>query len=75
MNRERRKQLTKISEDIDAIRDNLENILADEEDYHDNIPENLQYSQRAGDSENAIELMNDAIECMNEAIEIIESIF
>ena len=74
MNKERRKQLEALSQRAELIRDDLENVLSDEQEYFDNIPENLQYSQRAGDSEEAMDLMNSAIECIDEAIEIINNI-
>lgn len=78
MNKMRRKDLTGIikelrtyhdNDDIYAVINNLENIRDDEESYYDNIPENLQSSQRAYDSENAIDNMNDALDFLNDAYE------
>ena len=74
MNRERRKQLRKLSAKVDDLKCELESILWDEQDYYDNIPENLQYSARATESEDAIEKMEDAISCFEEAIGAIEDI-
>lgn len=54
-------------EDIYAAINTLENIRDDEENYYDNIPENLQSSQRAYDSEYAIDNMNDALDVLNDA--------
>ena len=42
----------------------LEDVLYAEEDAYDNIPENLQGSWRAEDSEEAIDALNDAIELL-----------
>ena len=52
----------------EELKDELENKCSDESDYFDNIPENLQGSQRAMDSEEAIDKMNEAIESMDNAI-------
>ena len=44
----------------------LEDVLYAEEDAYDNIPENLQGSWRAMDSEEAIDALNDAIELLTD---------
>ena len=79
MNKSRRKELmvwVKKAEvwaaQGEELKDELENICADEQDYFDNMPENLQGSMRGMDSEDAIEAMNEAVECMNNAIEAAE---
>lgn len=78
MNKMRRKELAdlikqlyacKDKNDIYSVINSLENIRDDEEDYYDNIPENLQGGQRASDSESAIENMNEALDLLNEAYE------
>ncbi len=79
MNKNRRKELmewVKKAEDWAAqgeeLKDVLENICSEEDDYFNNIPENLQSSQRAMDAEEAIDAMNEAIESMGNAIEAAE---
>lgn len=76
MNKARRNQLSKVIEALRGVEDqtglysiisDLEEIKYDEESYHDNIPENLQYSQRAEDSELSIDNMESALEYLNEA--------
>lgn len=76
MNKSRRKELLEVIKELNKIQDRddlysciniLENIKDDEQDYYDNIPENLQYSQRAEDSEQAIENMDDALYLLNDA--------
>ena len=76
MNKARRLELNNLikelrfvqdKDDIYGVINTLENIRDDEESYYDNIPENLQSSQRAYDSEAAIENMNDALDMLNEA--------
>lgn len=74
MNKTRRQQLRKWLDDMENIKSELENICSDEQDYFDNIPENLQGSQRACDSEEVIEQMEEAVSSIEEAISIIEEI-
>lgn len=74
MNNARRKQLSKWLADIENIKSELETICSDEQDYFDNMPENLQGSQRGCDSEEYIEQMEEAISSIDEAINIIEEI-
>ena len=78
MNKARRKELSKVVSELNVIKDKdalydcintLESIRDDEQDYYDNIPENLQYSQRAEDSEAAIENMEEALDLLNELYE------
>lgn len=74
MNKARRQQLRKWLEDLEEIKSELETIVDNEQDYFDCIPENLQSSQRACDSEEAIDQMNEAISSIEEAISVIEDI-
>lgn len=79
MNKMRRKELmewVKKAEEWaahgESLKDELENICSDEQDYFDNMPENLQGSQRGMDAEEAIDAMSEALECMDNAIEAAE---
>ena len=79
MNKNRRNELmewVKKAEDWAAqgeeLRSELENICSDEEEYFDNMPENLQGSMRGMDAEEAIDKMNEAVGCMDKAIEAAE---
>lgn len=74
MNKSRRQQLRKWLEDIEAIKNELERIIEDEQEYYDNIPENLQGSERASDSEEAIDNMNEAVSTIEEAMGIVEDV-
>ena len=75
MNKARRKELSNVINGLSSTKEKdelyswiniLENIKSDEEDYYDNIPENLQYSQRAEDSEAAIDSLEEALDLLNE---------
>jgi hypothetical protein len=79
MNKNRRKELMEWVKKADAwitqgddLKSELENICSDEQDYFDNMPENLQGSMRGMDAEEAIDAMNEAIESMGNAIEAAE---
>ena len=79
MNKNRRKELMewviKAKDWVaqgEEIKGELESICSDEQDYFDNMPENLQGSQRGMDAEEAIDAMNEAIESMDNAIEAAE---
>lgn len=73
MNKIRRKELSEIIDRIQAITNDLENILSEEEDYRDNMPENLQSSEKYETSDNACSFMQDAIDNLNEAMDNIGS--
>lgn len=74
MNNKRRQQLSQLIERMETLKDELESIASDEQDYFDTIPENLQGSTNGMNSEEAIDKMADAIVCVEEAIEAIEEI-
>lgn len=74
MNKDRRKQLKQWIQQINAMKERLESILSDEEEYFDMMPENLQGSSNGMNSEEAIDKLNDAISYVEEAVESIEEI-
>ena len=81
MNKVRRGQLRTLSakishietigdkKELDDYISTLEGIKWDEEDYFDNMPENLQGSMRGCESEEAIDNMDQALDALNEAVE------
>lgn len=73
MNKIRRKQLDEIIERINSVRDDLESIINDEEEYRDNMPENLQGSEKYELSDAACESMQEAIDQLDETISNIEA--
>ena len=72
MNKARRKKIQKaidmleMGNGVGQALDILEEVLYAEEDAYDNIPENLQGSWRAEESEEAIDALNDAIELLTD---------
>ena len=76
MNKERRKSLQDIKDQLEELKGSLEDIQAEEEEYRDNMPENLQGGERyekaeeaVGNIESAAESLGDAIDCIEAAME------
>ena len=68
MNKARRCSIEKAVDNMDTIKQILEDILDEEQEYYENIPENLQCSERALSSQDAIEYILEAIENLDCAI-------
>lgn len=74
MNKNRKNKILTISRLLNENLKELSNICSEEEMYLDNIPENLLSSERAEDSENAIEIMQECIEKIEEICVSLEEI-
>lgn len=68
MNKKRRQcidavilKINNLQDIIEELQQDIEDIAADEQDYLDNIPENLQASERYETGENAVENLEAAI--------------
>ena len=73
MNKKRRKcidsvilKINKLQDIIEELQQDIEAIAADEQYYLDNIPENLQGSERYEAGENAVENLEDAIDWLDD---------
>lgn len=73
MNKNRRKALEEIRTQLSDLYDLLEEVKGEEEEYRDNMPENLQNSERHEIAENACENMDSALSSLEEALDYIES--
>ncbi|MFS1036606.1 hypothetical protein ACFC84_03365 [Enterococcus casseliflavus] len=72
MNRLRRARLKEVADIISEMIEILDAIGEDEENYVENMPENLHGSQRYEKAEEAIDQISDAIDSLEEAMESIE---
>ena len=72
MNRNRRKQLQAISDQLARLMDELIAINEEEGEAFENLPESLQYSERGEAMEEAMTNIEDASEAVDEAIRSIE---
>ena len=73
MNKARRKALDEVIPKIGEAKELLENLQAEEEEYRDNMPENLQGSERYEAADAAVDNMSSAVDALDEAISSIES--
>ena len=73
MNKARRKALDEVISKIEEAKELLENLQAEEEEYRDNMPENLQGSERYEAADAAVDDMSSAVDALDEAISSIES--
>lgn len=71
MNKERRRRIVDAIKKIESL---VQDILDDEQEAYDNMPENLQYSDNGLASEEAQENLEAAIESLEEAISLLEEI-
>lgn len=71
-NKIRRKSLEEVIAKIQELSEEIESFMADEEEYRDNMPENLQGSERYEKADEACSAMQDAIDNLEEAVENLE---
>lgn len=74
MNKIRRKAIEDLVTKMSALKGELEKIQDEEQDVFDNMPENLQSSEKGMNSEEAIDLMGETVESMENAISSLEEI-
>ena len=83
MNKSRRKRIASVIsileniidyDLIESAKDELEDILYEEEDAYDNMPENLQYSMRGEESSDAIDNLQEAVYNLEEALDSLNEI-
>jgi molecular chaperone GrpE (heat shock protein) len=72
MNKERRKQLAKAQEMLEDAKSIIEDCLSDEEDYRDNMPENLQGSEKYDIADSACYNMESVIDSIDSAVSCVE---
>lgn len=72
MNKERRKALSEAMELLEQAKDIVETCCSEEEEYRDNMPDNLVGSDRYETAEAAIDCMNEALEQLEDVVWKIE---
>lgn len=73
MNKQRRKDIDTIISSLEEIREQIQTVLDEEQDYLDNIPENLQNSERYETAETAVSELEEAEGIIDDIIEHLES--
>ena len=74
MNKQRRNEISSIVSELENLKSRLESVHMEEERVFDNMPENLQYSMRGEESQEAIDCMSEAISNLEEAIDQLNEI-
>ena len=73
MNKIRRKSLQSIIDQLEELKGSLEDLQAEEEAYRDNIPENMQESERYEKADEACNSLSEAVDNLEEVISSIEA--
>lgn len=75
MNNQRRKAIRKFIDQIQSLQEHIGIVLEEESDYRDNIPENLQNSERYYQSDEACVILENIIDVLdNTTVELEEVI-
>lgn len=74
MNNERRGRLRIIKTKLDDLYEQIESVKDDEEYAFDNMPENLQYSMRGEESQDAVDALDEALEKLEEVTDLLEGV-
>lgn len=76
MNKQRRKRIEAVLNELADLRSRIESAQSDEQDAYDNMPEGLQQSERGVAAEEAVSYLGDALtgfdeieSALNEALE------
>lgn len=69
MNSERRKAIKAAINDLERIRSDLKDCQTDEEDYKDNMPENLKEGEKGEAAQTAIDALDTACDSLQDAID------
>ena len=69
MNKQRRKQIEGMIDKLDNIKEHISDILDDEQNAFDNMPESIQYSERGYNMQEAIDNLDDSIGNIVDAID------
>jgi len=74
MNKQRREKIKECRSMIEDVRDMLDDIQSDEQMAFDNLPENLQYSLRGEEMEEAIDYIGNAVDYLDNAVDELDGI-
>lgn len=75
MNKSRRKELSRIADELENLRDALDAVASEERDAYDNLPESLQESERGTAMEEAADELDDICSEMEELKDRIQSVY
>lgn len=73
MNDQRRKQLTIAIRKVESAKEELESILAEEQDYLENMPDSFRAGAKGEKAEDTVSELEDAISSLEDVITSIET--
>lgn len=73
MNKARRKQISEIIDALEIAMSSIDSVRDDEQEYLDNIPENLQGSDRYSIAEDAVDNLDNAYDSIQEVIDYLSA--
>ena len=73
MNKQRRKDIDTLIQALEEIREQIQFVLEEEQEYLDNIPENLQNSERYETAQTAVSELEEADGSIDDIIEHLEN--
>ena len=74
MNKQKRKAIDEIVEQLRALYDQLETLQEEEQDCYDNMPESLQYSEKGEAMSAAVDQLDNAKSSVEEAIVVLDEV-
>lgn len=72
MNKQRRKELQEVITELESQKSRIADLLAEEQEYFDNMPESFQDGERGQQSQSAIDALENVEGSIDEAIQYIE---
>lgn len=67
MNKQRRKAIAEAISTIEELVTDIENLCDEEQEYHDNMPENMQQGEKGEAAEAAVDALGNAAQLLDEA--------
>lgn len=71
MNNTRRRELMRINNALEELKDRVDDVMCEEQDSFNNLTDNLQQTERGQAMEEAINNLDDALNAIEEAIDCI----
>jgi flagellar biosynthesis chaperone FliJ len=74
MNNARRKEILKVSDELEKLRDRVSELMDEEQEYFDNMPEGIQASEKGELSEQHLYALEEAVDTIDTAKEQLNEI-
>ena len=69
MNKDRRAQITEITDQLDALKSDIESIRDEEQEYYDNMPDSIQQGAKGDAADEAVTALDEAMDSIDSAME------